>query len=513
MTDTVVFLLNGTVSWPDPGDTTATNNVQAIGAGGNGGVGTTRGGGGGGGGEWRKASNVAFSFPVTVAIAAGGSAADTTFAATTVVAKPGTNGSGATKGTGGTGGTGAAGNNNGGDGGTAGASSGVGSAGGGGAAGPTGIGRAGGNASSGSGSGGGGGGGSNGNLSTVGAAAAASGATAGAGGNGTGGTGGGTAGSGTGTVGGGGGGGTGSAGVGGPAGSDTAFDATHGCGGGGGGAAATAANGGAGGLYGGGGGGAAATHTAGSGANGIIVITYTPATGIAFDAASNSGYQAAASTYSWSHTCTGANRELVVGIAMLSLVQTVVSITYNGVALESVGFRASITGACRVELWALVAPATGSNTIAVTLSGAIASAGCAASYTGVNQFSPYEAFNSAQATNVGAADATVNVTTVADNDWVVDIVATDDTSITVGTGNTSRGNVTGAGGSGAMGDNNAAKTPAGSVTMSWTNIGALATWAIGAVALRPVAAATLSTGGFNPYYTNFLAMSGSGLNV
>jgi hypothetical protein len=233
-------------------------------------------------------------------------------------------------------------------------------------------------------------------------------------------------------------------------------------------------------------------NTSGSPVGSYEVITFNPAqTGIAFDAATNSTYQAASSSYSWSHTCTGSNRYLVVGIAMFSLAQSVSSITYAGESLALLGLQASITGACRIELWGIDAPNTGSNTIAVTLSGAIASAGCAASYTGVNQSSPTEAYNSAQATNVGAADATVNITTVADNDWVVDIVATDDTAITVGAGNTSRNNVTGTAGSGAMADNNAAKTPAGSVTMSWTNIGALATWAIGGIALRPTAASNL----------------------
>ncbi len=210
--------------------------------------------------------------------------------------------------------------------------------------------------------------------------------------------------------------------------------------------------------------------------------------GIVFDAASNSGYQSATSSYSWSHTCSGINRYLVVGIAMLSLAQTVSNITYNGVALSLLGTKASISGAARIELWGLVAPATGSNTIAVTLSGSIASAGCAASYTGVHQTVSTEAFNSAQATNVGAADATVNVTTIANNDWVVDIVATDDTAITIGTGNTSRNNVTGVGGSGAMGDTGGSISPAASTTMSWTNIGALNTWAIGGIALRPTTA-------------------------
>jgi len=232
-------------------------------------------------------------------------------------------------------------------------------------------------------------------------------------------------------------------------------------------------------------------NPAGTQTNIASILITAVTTGIAFDAASNSGYQAAASSYSWSHTCTGADRYLTVGISMLSLAQTVTSITYNSVPMIFLGAQNSVTGAARVELWGLANPSTGSNTIAVTLSGAIASAGNASSYTGVEQTAPIEGFNSAQATNVGAADATVNVTTVADNDWCVDIVATDDTAITVGAGQTQAGNVTGAGGSGAM-SYEGPKTPAGSVTMSWTNVAALATWSIASVALRPATGGGLS---------------------
>jgi hypothetical protein len=218
-----------------------------------------------------------------------------------------------------------------------------------------------------------------------------------------------------------------------------------------------------------------------------LLVLFNQPSGIAFDAASNSGYQAASSSYSWSHTCTGSNRYLLVGISMLSLAQTVTGITYNGAALTYIGAQNSVTGAARTEMWGLVAPASGTNTIAVTLSGAIASAGNASSYTGVNQTVPTESWNAAQATNVGAADATVNVTTIADNDWTVDILATDDTAVTVGTGQTQTGNVTGAGGSGAM-SYKGPKTPAGSTAMYWTNVGALATWTVGSIALRNVAA-------------------------
>jgi len=232
-----------------------------------------------------------------------------------------------------------------------------------------------------------------------------------------------------------------------------------------------------------------------------------PQIGIQFDAASNSGYQTAQSTYSWSHTCTGSNRYLTVGVSMLSVGgSSVSSITYNGVALSLIKAQASAVGAVRAELWGLVAPATGSNTIAVTLSASLDSAAGAVSYTGVEQTTPYEAGNSATATNVGAADATVDVTTIADNDWGIDNVATDDTAITVGAGQTERNNVTGALGSGAM-STEGPKTPAGTVTMGWTNVDALKTWAIVAAGLRPVGApASLFIGRpkrFTPYWNDW----------
>lgn len=235
---------------------------------------------------------------------------------------------------------------------------------------------------------------------------------------------------------------------------------------------------------------------------GFLPLPLATAAGIQFDAASNSGYQTAQSTYSWSHTCTGSNRYLTVGISMLSVGgASVSSITYNSVALSLIKAQASAVGAIRSELWGLVAPTTGSNTIVVTLSASLDSAAGAVSYTGVEQTTPYEAANSATATNVGAADATVNVTTVADNDWTFDNVATDDTAITVGAGQTSRSNVTGTLGSGAM-SSEGPKTPAGSVTMSWTNVDALKTWSTVAAALRPVAAGPIIFSAFGDLMGN-----------
>lgn len=211
-------------------------------------------------------------------------------------------------------------------------------------------------------------------------------------------------------------------------------------------------------------------------------------TAIAFDSASNSGYQAAQSTYTWNHTCTGTNRFLSVDISLLSAGATVSSITYNSVALSLIVARSTVTSFGRVESWGLANPTSGTNVISVTLSSSIASSGEAVSYTYVHQTSPTEGADSNQATNVGAADATVSITSVADKCWIHAAVATSDSAITAG--QTTRNNVTGAGGSGADEDTGPI-TPAGATSMSYTDVGALATWTIAGYAIRPVGSSTL----------------------
>lgn len=206
---------------------------------------------------------------------------------------------------------------------------------------------------------------------------------------------------------------------------------------------------------------------------------------IAFDAVSNSTYQTAQSTYSWNHTCTGSNLFLSVDVEILSVPGTfVTALSYNGVPLVQIGSRATVSGAGRVECWGLIAPASGTHSVSLTLSASVSSAGTVTSYTGVHQTDAWEQFNSNQATNVGVGnDATVVITTISDNCWIHAACATDDASINAN--QTSRNNVTGALGSGANEDNNAVVHPAGSTTMGYTNLGITATWVIAGYGIRP----------------------------
>jgi hypothetical protein len=253
---TQIFVVSGT-SQTSPADwNNSSNTVEGLGGGASGAffLTTVAHATGGGGGEYRKIANFSVATPGTTAfnytIGPGGNAVSTTvdgndgtattFNTSSLIANPGikgTQGAGAHNGgAGGSLGTGAAANANGGRGGNMTGASGGGGSGGGGAGGATGAGNAG--------------------VDTASTATFI--ATAG----------------GSGDAGAGGAGGLSTSGAGG---NGTEWDASHGSGGGGGGNGSGAPAGG-GGLYGGGGGGANDTAgTSGAGGQGILVLTYTPA--------------------------------------------------------------------------------------------------------------------------------------------------------------------------------------------------------------------------------------------
>ena len=217
-----------------------------------------------------------------------------------------------------------------------------------------------------------------------------------------------------------------------------------------------------------------------------------------YDATSTTGYQSipTASANITHVTSTLGSRFLLTEVSLLSAAGTTVSsITYNSVAMTLIGVKTDATNVFRTELWGLIAPATGSNTIAVTMSGSAIWVGSAVSYTNVHQTTPYEGFAGATALNGGSpADATVNITTVAAQDLVVSAVTTNDSSITAGTGTTAKQNATGASGSAGLGIQ-VPTVSAATVAPDWTNIGAAQIWSIAAVAVRPVSAASVVAGG------------------
>jgi hypothetical protein len=186
---------------------------------------------------------------------------------------------------------------------------------------------------------------------------------------------------------------------------------------------------------------------------------------IAFDAKTGFTFNSSASNITYSHTCTGSDEILWVGVSIRST-RTVTSVTYNGVAMTQSG---STSGTANIlnYLFYLTNPATGTNTVSVTQSAADTITSCSASFTGVN------ATGQPDATSVGGPTTTTSysqsVTTVADNCF--EIMYGDVNSggaITAGA-NTTIANQPEVSFTGAfMAYSTTAQTPAGTATLAFT---------------------------------------------
>ena len=210
-----------------------------------------------------------------------------------------------------------------------------------------------------------------------------------------------------------------------------------------------------------------------------------------FDSASSSAYQASVASYSWNHIVgTQPNRVLEVSVSLF-LAGSVSSITYGGVALTKNASATIINGAYRSEVWQLIAPASGTGSIVVTLNAAITSIGSAESYYNVDQTSPTEATATASGTGTPAA---VSVTTVAANSLVLaNLAASSASGITSAGGQINRSSNSGALGSDRDDEKGPVVTPA-STTVTWNGLGTLDTWAASAISLRlPQALLAIST--------------------
>ena len=229
---------------------------------------------------------------------------------------------------------------------------------------------------------------------------------------------------------------------------------------------------------------------------------------IAFDSASSATTgTGTASTLTWSHTvgATGTNRILIVGVSIRnSSSQTVSGISYAGAGMTLVGQTTNSTNA-RVEIWRLIAPATGANSVVVTLSAAARFVGGASSFTGVSQ-TPALALGT-YFSNIGnTTTPTVNVTGVAQGQLVIDTIANNTLSTAtalpcVGAGQTQRwnnrtSNTTSSNNTPGAGSTEPGPASPGTVTMSWRLGGCSGAtnrqWAIGAVTLKRGAAITLA---------------------
>jgi hypothetical protein len=152
----------------------------------------------------------------------------------------------------------------------------------------------------------------------------------------------------------------------------------------------------------------------------VVNAATAPSPGIAFDAAGSVVQNANATSFTWSHTVSGSDRFLVVGVSIRNQQsEAASSVTYAGTPLTLVGARSNETST-RVEIWQLVAPAVGTDDVVVTLSASAKIVGGAISLTGVDQTTPI-------ATSGFAAGSSTNpsmtFTAVATSAWVIDALA------------------------------------------------------------------------------------------
>lgn len=105
-----------------------------------------------------------------------------------------------------------------------------------------------------------------------------------------------------------------------------------------------------------------------------------------------SAFNSYTNTLSWSHSCSGKNRYLVVGVVILGdspPPHDLVSVTYDGLDMTYIGDETN--AGVRVFLYGLVAPPKGSNTIVVTHDGTLTTSWClgiAQSFVNVSQSQP-----------------------------------------------------------------------------------------------------------------------------
>lgn len=207
---------------------------------------------------------------------------------------------------------------------------------------------------------------------------------------------------------------------------------------------------------------------------------------IAFDAATDGGNVVGTSTFS--HTCTGSNRFLVVAGAFFGTGTG--TATYAGVSMTEVASTPLNTNPGNLKIFFLANPASGANNVVVTpTNSSDNSIFTASSYTGAQSVSTADATG----TNSGnSGTQTVSVTTSADNCWVIGTWRNSGTSSTAGANTTIRKTNVGASNSMGIADNNTAKTPAGSVTLTITSASGL--WSMAGASIAPYTAPVIRVG-------------------
>lgn len=142
---------------------------------------------------------------------------------------------------------------------------------------------------------------------------------------------------------------------------------------------------------------------------------------IAIDSSSE-GVIGGASSLTFSHTTSGSDRVLVVGVSV-GAAMSVSTVTYNGVGMTQANTQ-NMGGAVftNTYLYYLVAPATGANNVVISTSGAGFIWGYGLSFTGVDQTNPIAPTGGNTTLQAGGTTLTSTITTTVDNSRLCGIV-------------------------------------------------------------------------------------------
>jgi len=195
------------------------------------------------------------------------------------------------------------------------------------------------------------------------------------------------------------------------------------------------------------------------------------------------------SQLTWSHTVGSAsNRMLIVAASHRNGNNIVTGVTYGGVALTKIGSTNAPANVNSCSLWQLLAPPPGTAPVVVNVSGGAQNivAG-ATSFTGVDQSTPLGAF-AASADKDNKSGPTTVAAAANPGDLVMAVLSASAAAVTATNASgqaalwnrktgTAGGDIIGAGGIATGGTN---------VSLTWT-LGVGDSWALGAVAIKPVA--------------------------
>ncbi len=229
---------------------------------------------------------------------------------------------------------------------------------------------------------------------------------------------------------------------------------------------------------------------------------------IALDSSGNSGALINQTSHSAAFVNTAGNI-LIIGIAIRDDSNPAFAVTYNSVSMTS-GADKTIgpgTAILEAQLFYLVNPATGSNTVSITWGGGSLEQLCVAymSFSGVDTAAPIDATGT-NGESPGTLDPRItNITTVAANAMLVDVTYDRSSPPTpANAGQTEIMNVGPNGGGDTGGASYKLATTAGAYTMGWNPPDAtqkLEDWAHSVISLKPSIAST--TGKFMTTRTKF----------